>query len=652
MRRRHLTIISLVLVLTMGIAMMSLLGCGKEVKIEPITRHLEYNVDTAESQQPAYDLNIRRINYLIYPTFGDPAIVKRGGQQVLEFDPRLRNWNGELPELGKSDFSVSLARSNGPAKGWSKILEVTDATKGPCQKWPEYAGSDIYNVTVEIPDHLPEGLYDLQIDAGKKSDGSWTYTDQQAHALQCVDEFKDHFSFVQLADIHVYGPEISYEGYNMHQRDYRSPKGEGAVYLQKAIEQINLMKPDFCIFTGDYVNSQYWIDHEYSEYGLGDMPEYQFEMSWFYQEALELEVPVFMVPGNHESYSYKGDSSEFKYDFQASWRDLWGPLYYSFDYGPDYHFVAINSADWDIENRNLFPTLPGFPFLPKKWQGQLLSGGDQWQQGEVTKERIDECNPDSFGGQLGWIRDDLEAHAEAKMRVVAIHHDPWSKNGEGEQWADTDVPFFGETWKSGEGEGRTAILRLMRDYDVAFEISGHQHVDNVGWASDLFDRPDSDPAIFINTTCTEFPEYGSDDSEYSYPGYRRIWINSGKLESYGYKEKKSEGKSVDWWSYPIYKDSDVGGDNADLEPTASVIEIKKESDTSYTVTNYLEKSLPDTMMEIRVPKLAGNEQYQPGPDCRFGDVYEGGDYVVYQVLTDVPAGSKDSGAVRKISIVK
>ena len=202
--------------------------------------------------------------------------------------------------------------------------------------------------------------------------GSWL-SDAQPHSLSVVEEFKNDLNLCQLTDIHVWGPEAWYPGSDSTQQrnyrhaDYREQDGYGAEYYHKTIQQVNLERPDVCVLTGDYDYSQKWLYQE--DYGdidayknspwNGDYYEPWFEMDWFYQETLKMDVPVFIVPGNHDAYTrYNLWNTQLEEDYMASWRNLFGPQYFSFDYGPDYHFTALNSMDWTSQQRNLHWLIP------------------------------------------------------------------------------------------------------------------------------------------------------------------------------------------------------------------------------------------------------------------------------------------------------
>ncbi len=586
-----------------------------------------------------------KITKLIYPTLGNPSITKSGNNFTVEFDPREQNFDQPFIPLYAFQAEVRSSNDKYPV---IKKLPVFSFKVGYSSRWPEYkkTGTEnrrIYLVTIGVPDSLPHDLYDLTVKA-EKEDGTWL-TDAQPHALQAVDSYHDPFSFCQLTDIHVFGPECSYPAPSCtyHQRSER-PNGEdsdrkGAIYYQKAIAQINRIKPDFCVFSGDYMFGQAYFTQDQGP-PWGETTEYQYEMSWFYEETLKLDVPVFMSIGNHDGYN-EGDNAAEE-DWFTNWRKLFGPLYHSFDYG-DYHFLVLNSMDWDASERTLDDS-SGIILQPTKYMGQFRSSGDPWASG-VTRERLAQIDESKLKGQLAWIRDDLSAHRDAKMRICVMHHDPWRTDSYGDMWASFGARK-GDFVKSlvlkvkglldmGNGEGRLAIIKLMLDNEVALEVSGHEHSDYVGsipWTSGVGEL------LFVNTVCTQFPEDGESER---YPGYRRVWINKGKVESYNYKEP--------YWSYPWYEGTNVGKttDLGSLETPAIVSTFKPEpgnaQDLACTVENHLEKPLPNAYIEFPMPYSPDGYYYEVS-NGTFSDVYDvqtdSSFRRICQVYADVAPGEK------------
>ncbi|MEW6554145.1 MAG: DUF5719 family protein [Actinomycetota bacterium] len=642
-------------------------------------------VPRPERAAAAVPIDRNRIKQVIYPTFGYPQISRCGDQFTLEFDPRDQDWSQPLTIL--DGFTVFANASNTPY-AVHRQLRVDSFSVGYSARWPEYSQQAqpkalLYLVRVTVPGNVPYDLYDLTVN-GHRPDGGWI-SDSQPHALQVIEAFKDDFNLCQLTDIHVWGPEAHSPGSNAtHQRnyrhaDYREEDGYGAEYYHKAIQQVNLQKPDVCIFTGDFDFSQKWLyEHDYAAIAAyantpwnGYYYEPWFEMDWFYEETLKLDVPVFILPGNHDGYArYNLDNSRLEEDYLTSWRDLFGPQYFSFNYGPDYHFTALNTMDWTSSQRNLHWLIPDEMLRPGKWQGQLRGGGDAFQAG-WSQAREDAIDLSKLTGQLAWARDDLAAHTGAKMRTIAQHHDPWKTAGSGSMFDDADM--FGIRL-GGRGEGRLAAIKLARTYDVSLVISGHDHSDSYGsipWAAG------GGEVKYVNTTCTMFQDAPNIldpkwDKMWVYPGYRTIHVSNGNVVNFYYKLAGDQNGNPLQYSWPFYAGTNVGGESnfnnmIDAEVSHVWDPVPGEAeDVTCTITNHLcgyevvpggewSGDLRGAFLEFPMPYLSGGYYYTV-TGGGFGEVYDSdspGSHRICQVYTDVGhAPDESTPTVKDVSVEK
>lgn len=104
--------------------------------------------------------------------------------------------------------------------------------------------------------------------------------------------------------------------------------------FSKAVDQINLMKPDFVIISGDLINA----DHS---------PK-QIRAFWNIAHKINPDIPLYLVPGNHDI----GKANEANIN---SYRKLFGKDYYSFSHKGS-EFIVLNSclihdADSDVNMR-------------------------------------------------------------------------------------------------------------------------------------------------------------------------------------------------------------------------------------------------------------------------------------------------------------
>jgi hypothetical protein len=601
----------------------------------------------------------KKINQLIYPTFGDPAIVKRGGQFTIEWDWRYSLGSiplDALPASAAQDWSVTATTSvaanvqhyNGfssDPKDWysytntahpygygtyanavqtvinTRALKVLSVDRSATQQWPEVFGQTgfvVDKITVEVPQNVPLDLYDVKVEF--KGDLPSGYDslippghegtlkkDSQPHALNVIKDFNDNPKILQITDTHVYGQEIQNGlGLNYLSFELREPRpgtpdrvtqpldkiivpgyqdfpldkdgdgkaNEGAIYFQEVLQAVNLINPDFVVFTGDGVYGQKnWNTYPKDAWpwaGTTGDPgsEYRFEYPWNYDEMLALNVPMFSVPGNHDAYCWDGHQAEGGLEHDDGleiWQDLFGPAYHSWNYG-DYHFLGLNDMDWPkldtsgdpIKKDRNGENVLGFVTNPHKWHAQLTGGGDEWGVGTAPPGSDllwDPKDPATYTGQLAWVRDDLAANSGKKLRGVFLHHDPLYPIGSPPAMWD-DASQFGLSLPSGKGEGSQSLVYLMRQDDVAFEASGHAHSDWVG-SVPWYDGTGNLRAI--NTTSVDLgvaPEALLPAGDTTFNGFRLLNFQDGNLVSWGFPGLDNDPNSK--WSVPGWAGLKVG----------------------------------------------------------------------------------------------
>ncbi|MDB4303415.1 metallophosphoesterase [Desulfosarcina sp.] len=173
-------------------------------------------------------------------------------------------------------------------------------------------------------------LYDLKVAA------SGDLLDITKNAVQVIPLEKEDFYFVHITDAHLpthyfyEDPESVYDTSEMND-------------LREVIKDINLMRPEFVLLTGDLVNE-------------GELEDFENRRNHTKAQRIlsEFEVPVYLVPGNHDLGGWdetpppQGTSrNEWWRFFGWQWlKPNSGELYYtqdySFDYGP-IHFVGLES---------------------------------------------------------------------------------------------------------------------------------------------------------------------------------------------------------------------------------------------------------------------------------------------------------------------
>ncbi len=462
-------------------------------------------IPTAGVKYPA-----AHIKNVVWPTLCNPALVKPGYSFDVEVDlrgaPPGKAGTGAQP-ADAGNWQVTLTPIAKELAGLSSDLSVEKAWIGRSTKWP--AGSrqgrsdSVWHLACRVPAGAPGELYDLKVAVDT---GGRRLTDGQPHSVSVITDTAGDFRFITMADIHV------------HQRDVGglferiTDKGFAAdgtpLFLQTAIDEVNLIRPDFVVLVGDFV---------YAQRSPG---EYQKEFAKFFAQLTRFEVPVFAVPGNHDLYVNQVDGKKV-------WEQNLGPLYYSFDVGGT-HFTCANTFDWPADVRTVCEKVSGVFVYPRTGRGKVAAS-------------TDENNPSTYRHQLRWLADDLQAHQDSSSRVLFAHHDPYRPDGKGDAYSQK----FHGIWPLSGDNGRKSLRKLCAEYRVNLLMSGHMHSDYVGkapWSNG------KGKTVFANQTCVYFDKGGSQNQ---YPGYRLVTVSGGEIEGYSYVDE--------FHSMPFYDGSNLEG---------------------------------------------------------------------------------------------
>lgn len=450
-----------------------------------------------------------RINMLTYPVLGCPVVQERGGDFTLTFD--TTDW-GEFEASPAVGWGASLTSSNDPVP---LVVDLWIAD------WAQVS-EGIYEVTATIPADTVVDLYDLQVTCHTGAEGG-DLVDSQPNAVKVVDAFSEDLTFINLTDTQT-GDILSVFN-NLPESTpnwwpFASPDDYWK-HLRKAVDQINLIHPDLVIMSGDIVYGQLYFG------------EYPLEYPITHDILQELDAPVFMAPGNHDSYLM--DECDGKMYFQR----YFAPLHYSFDYGP-FHFTAADTYDWpDMDRR-------GYSLIVSTWGGQ------------VTEEQLD------------WLEADLSANQDSLMRMVFCHHSP-NAPSDWDSWmwnfhdnAEYPYPqlylrfFFGlikdQKWM---GDGRQEMLDILDAGKVDLLLGGHVHYDYVEEDINSYGTDE------VVTTSGSFDVKAGE----AYPGYRMIEISDGRVERLSYKDD---------YSIPIYRNG---------YPPAANLKQQTEPAVAYSFAN-------------------------------------------------------------------
>jgi predicted phosphodiesterase len=244
------------------------------------------------------------------PVLNIPSIVVPGQEFYIEcFAPQsTTNWEAELLYDDITE-SLNITQSN-----YDTDLE----------KW---------TLTAIVPDPDIYELYDLRISA---SDG---IVDTVRNAVKVIDQFKENYYFVHITDTHL--PGKTYYGETGYETDHTELDD-----LLEVINDINLIHPEFVLLTGDLINE-------------GELEDFEcLRNHTLTVELLEkFEVPVYIVPGNHDLGGWEStppSQGTARRDWWRffGWRQREIPPVkteylshdYSFNYG-NTHFSGLESYD-------------------------------------------------------------------------------------------------------------------------------------------------------------------------------------------------------------------------------------------------------------------------------------------------------------------
>lgn len=286
------------------------------------------------------------------PIMSIPSIVTPGEILSIEcFAPE--NTSGWSARLLYADYSVDLTIES---TNYDNYLE----------KW-----------TLETP--IPTldfyELYDLEVTA------TGEIYDHVNNAVKVIDAYENDYYFIQITDTHL--PGKTYYGETGYDTDDSEIED-----LEKVIEDINLLQPEFVLMTGDLLNE-------------GEMED--FECLRHHSKTVELlekfEVPVYIVPGNHDLGGWdatppsQGTARRDWWKF-FGWRQRNFPPereeYYVHDYSFDYgevHYTGLEASD--NYDQYMYDVYGDRGFIPS---------------------------------QLEWLADDL-AEAGEKTKVLFYHFD-------------------------------------------------------------------------------------------------------------------------------------------------------------------------------------------------------------------------------------
>ena len=223
--------------------------------------------------------------------------------------------------------------------------------------------------------------------------------------------------------------------------------GEREGIFEIAVEQLNLLRPDFIINVGDLIE--------------GDTDRQIVDEQWdsFDERAGRARAPVFYVGGNHDLLGQT---------LQEAWEERLGRTYYHFVYR-DVLFLVLDTDDYSQQRLEEFARLRLEAIEVAETQGW-----DAFYKTEYARM------PENYGGNISqeqsrYMLDALEQNPDVRWTFLIMHKAPWviedMKTFTDIEDALTDRPY---TVFNGHRHAYQYLQRKGRDYIRLATTGGSQ----------------------------------------------------------------------------------------------------------------------------------------------------------------------------------
>jgi hypothetical protein len=528
---------------------------------------------------------VEKIQYIIYPVMGCPAIVVAGESVSATVS---------LADGGKTgDWAMSIATQ-------AKVSQTYTLTN---LAFAYDASSGNYEVTGVVPSQVPREVFDLLV-----TSESADISDSQPNAVRVITKFKQDYRFVHLTDIHVGDPRI----FLMPVADENNSADPLSLSGQ-ILAELSFLDPEFVFLSGDLV--------------FGG--PYFMEYPWAWEMLSTFSLPIFMSPGNHDGYASGGgvwrDGLEY-------WKQVIGPPYYSFNYGEKNHFTCVNTYDGDVFQRD------GFYFAVQKWGGALGKEQIEWLEKDLEEA--------SLQGRTSVILAHHDPRGDIHKLGGEVNPADEDKDGYAEATEFTDM-FFHQEWNDKEsGEKMVDIIRERNSLSSAApqlgEIShiflGHIH-------SDFVDLDEESNTWWVHTTAGGSDRNSGDD----FSGYRVIEIEDNQIAKVNHTAPEGEellpgdndSTNNQKWDYQSYAGNNIFIATTQGSNDGTSTLVVQEA------TNYLETGVSG-VLKFYVPQVEGEDSGQNnyGYKVSGGTIRQiaksgtdgNGDKLIFYVETEVGSG--------------
>jgi len=326
-----------------------------------ITGILMYS-DNKFKLEPRYRSDINETNYV---PIGDTLTII---QRPLLNIPTISQPGDTLEiicDLSASPSSWSAVLMNG-------VVEIALSAFG--EEFDDE--KDLWILKAILPDTIISELYDLKLEIPGEN------TDISNNSVQIIPHYKDDFYFIHITDTHLPTHYYCYEDY--YQQDTLEVEDMRAV-----IADINLINPAFVLHTGDLINEGELEDYLYNRY-----------YTKVKRVLSEFEVPLYLVPGNHDIGGWY-DTPMSDGTARRNWWRFFGWKYLDKPGGINPHYTQ----DYSFRYGNCH--LIGLEaYINYDWWRSEIYGGESF-----------------INEQLDWLQQNLNNVDESLLKILFYHYD-------------------------------------------------------------------------------------------------------------------------------------------------------------------------------------------------------------------------------------
>ena len=238
----------------------------------------------------------------------------------------------------------------------------------------------------------------------------------------------DKFTFAIIGDLH---------------------SGEREGVFEVAIEQLNMLRPEFVLSVGDLIDG-----------GTEDTLTLKKQFDFFDQRAARLNAPFFHVVGNHDITNMT---------MRKYWEQRYGKRYYHFVY-KNVLFLVIDSEDYnETRMREIFEA--------RAEAIEVLDGPNPELARQMDYFKMTERSTGTVGDeQSAYFEKVIASYPDARWTFLFMHKPVWRREGEGNlSRIETALATRNYTLINGHLHEYIYTQRNERDYIMAATTSGGQN---------------------------------------------------------------------------------------------------------------------------------------------------------------------------------